>query len=219
MEEAFFNTAISPRLGQTDQALERSQRGPASHSSLPQSLLQLGLTRNAFGSCSFVAFGASFPCRLQLAGVASHLTLVGNTGELVPTQGSWVAEVFHWRVALPESAEKQVLESPRTSGDQARRTTELRNPELSGDQGRARLVVLACETGGRWSEEAHDFLRQLARARARWEPPVIRQGCPSSMVSQVVHCAGVLRCSGVRAVVAGAPWRAWRPLDLRRHLV
>ena len=59
--------------------------------------------------------------------------------------------------------------------DQARQTKELRYPELSGDQGRARLVVLACETGGRWSEEAHDFLRQLARARARWEPPVIRQ--------------------------------------------
>ena len=37
------------------------------------------------------------------------------------------------------------------------------------------LVVLACETGGRWFEEAHDFLRQLARARARWEPPEIRQ--------------------------------------------
>ena len=28
MEEAFFNIAISPRLGQTDQALARSQRGP-----------------------------------------------------------------------------------------------------------------------------------------------------------------------------------------------
>ena len=36
------------------------------------------------------------------------------------------------------------------------------------------LIVLACETGGRWSEEAHDFLRHLARARARSEPPEIR---------------------------------------------
>ena len=58
--------------------------------------------------------------------------------------------------------------------DQARRTKERRYPELTGEYGRARLVVLACETGGRWSEEAHDFLRHLARARARSEPPEIR---------------------------------------------
>ena len=58
--------------------------------------------------------------------------------------------------------------------EQARRRKELRYPELTGEQGRARLVVLACETGGRWSEEAQDFLRQLARARARSEPREIR---------------------------------------------
>ena len=57
---------------------------------------------------------------------------------------------------------------------QARRRKELRYPELTGEHGRARLVVLACETGGRWSDEAHDFLRQLARARARSEPLEIR---------------------------------------------
>ena len=57
---------------------------------------------------------------------------------------------------------------------QARWRKELRYPELTGEHGRARLVVLACETGGRWSEEAHDFLRQLARARARSEPRQIR---------------------------------------------
>ena len=57
---------------------------------------------------------------------------------------------------------------------QVRRRKELRYPELTGEHGRARLVVLACETGGRWSDEAHDFLRQLARARARSEPLEIR---------------------------------------------
>ena len=36
--------------------------------------------------------------------------------ELVPKQGCRVAEGFPWRVALPGSAEKQVPESPRTSG-------------------------------------------------------------------------------------------------------
>ena len=112
MEEAFFNIAISPRLGQTDQVPGRSSRGPwpASLSSLRQSLLPLVLTRSVFRCCSFVAFGAIFLCRLPLAGVASHLALVAITGELVLTQGFWAAVGFLWRVALPESAE-QVLVS------------------------------------------------------------------------------------------------------------
>ena len=46
----------------------------------------------------------------------------------------------------------------------------LPHPELVGLGARARLVVLALEVGGRWSEEAKIFLRLLARARARSEP-------------------------------------------------
>ena len=38
-----------------------------------------------------------------------------------------------------------------------RRTKERTCPELTGEHGRARFVVLACETGGRWSEESHSF--------------------------------------------------------------
>ena len=34
-----------------------------------------------------------------------------------------------------------------------------------GGQGRARLVVLAAEVGGRWSEEARAFVSQLAKAK------------------------------------------------------
>ena len=40
--------------------------------------------------------------------------------------------------------------------------------------GRARLVVLACEVGGRWSVESVSFLSQLAKAKVRHEPPAIR---------------------------------------------
>ena len=47
-------------------------------------------------------------------------------------------------------------------------------PELSGSQGRARLVVLAAEVGGRWSEEARSFVSQLARAKVRSLPRVLR---------------------------------------------
>ena len=56
----------------------------------------------------------------------------------------------------------------------ARRRKEKTYPELAGGGGRARLVVLAAEVGGRWSQESRHFLRQLARARARAEPQVLR---------------------------------------------
>ena len=40
---------------------------------------------------------------------------------------------------------------------------------------RARLVVLAGEVGGRWCPETRAFLSQLARAKARHEPRILRQ--------------------------------------------
>ena len=52
---------------------------------------------------------------------------------------------------------------------QARREKEATYPEFTAP-GRCRLVVVAIETGGRWSDEAVDFVRQLALARAREVP-------------------------------------------------
>ena len=51
---------------------------------------------------------------------------------------------------------------------QARTDKEIRHPELT--TGRCRLVVVAIETGGRWSEEAVDLLWQLSCAEARDVP-------------------------------------------------
>ena len=48
-------------------------------------------------------------------------------------------------------------------------------PELVGPRSRARLVVLAREVGGRWSGETSSFLRLLAAAKARPEPPILRK--------------------------------------------
>ena len=50
----------------------------------------------------------------------------------------------------------------------ARTDKEMRYPELM--TGRCRLVVVAIETGGRWSDEAVAFLWQLGRAKAREVP-------------------------------------------------
>ena len=49
----------------------------------------------------------------------------------------------------------------------ARRRKERTYPELTGGSGRAKLVVIAGETGGRFSEETQTFLRLLEGARTR----------------------------------------------------
>ena len=57
----------------------------------------------------------------------------------------------------------------------ARRRKERRYPELSGHNNRCRLVVLAGEVGGRWSDETRTFIRSLARFKERSEPPLLRK--------------------------------------------
>ena len=53
---------------------------------------------------------------------------------------------------------------------QARTRKERTYPELAGEGGRAGLVVLAAEVGGRWSEETVEFLSSLAWAKVRELP-------------------------------------------------
>ena len=48
-------------------------------------------------------------------------------------------------------------------------------PGAGGRRGRARLVVLAVEVGGRWSPETQSFLSKLANAKARTENPLMRR--------------------------------------------
>ena len=55
----------------------------------------------------------------------------------------------------------------------ARRDKEDAYPELLAAR-RCALVVIAIETGGRWSKEAASFLEDLAVARARAAPPALR---------------------------------------------
>ena len=67
--------------------------------------------------------------------------------------------------------------------DRARRRKERTYRELLR-QGRARLVVLALEVGGRWSEEARSFLRLLAQARARSALDILRRGTQQAFLSR-----------------------------------
>ena len=56
----------------------------------------------------------------------------------------------------------------------ARGDKETTYPELVASR-RCRLVVLAIETGGRWSEEAASVVWQLALAKARESPTLMRR--------------------------------------------
>ena len=57
---------------------------------------------------------------------------------------------------------------------QARRDKEAKYAELVASE-RCRLVVVALETGGRWSTEALEFVADMASSRARDAPPVLRR--------------------------------------------
>ena len=78
----------------------------------------------------------------------------------------------------------------------ARRAKERTYPELTGEGGRARLVVLAAEVGGRWSEETALFLGALAKARAQ-ESPQLLQGRVSA--AYIRRWSALLACSLARS--------------------
>ena len=57
----------------------------------------------------------------------------------------------------------------------ARRRKKATYPELVGRRGRARLVVLVMEVGGRWSPETQSFVSLVASAKGRRESPLMRR--------------------------------------------
>ena len=79
----------------------------------------------------------------------------------------------------------------------ARQRKQLTYPELSGRHRRCRLVVLATETGGRWSLETRGFLRALARDRARSEPPLLRKRVEQAWR---MRWWSILSCTAARAL-------------------
>ena len=84
------------------------------------------------------------------------------------------------------SGGRRVATVPRGPTRRGHHHGEATYPELAGRFGRSRLVVLACEVGGRWSEECQDFLRQLAKAKVRGLPRGValdKHGCGAGVAS------------------------------------
>ena len=87
----------------------------------------------------------------------------------------------------------------------ARARKERTYPELAGEGGRARLVVLAAEVGGRWSDEASQFVRSLAWAIAQSAPESTPNPSGTRMESEMEENFGMHSSKVVREHVAGAP--------------
>ena len=67
-------------------------------------------------------------------------------------------------------------------------------------RGRARLVVLAGEVGGRWVRgETRDFLNQLARGKVRHEPAVLKRRVQQAWR---MRWRTILSCSAAKAFAA-----------------
>ena len=79
----------------------------------------------------------------------------------------------------------------------ARKRKEDRYPELCGMGGRAKLVVIAGEVGGRWSREAQIFLQCLAQHKAQSAPKMLQA---SAQVAYYKRWSSLLSCSAAESV-------------------
>ena len=88
----------------------------------------------------------------------------------------------------------------------ARRRKRDRYPELLRP-GPQRLVVLACEIGGRWAAECCDLVRDLLRVRAPRAPPALRQ---ASRAGWERRWWALLSCAQQNAVASTLLGNVWR---------
>jgi len=101
---------------------------------------------------------------------------------------------------------RPIPRAPRHDGaalDRARRRKERTYPEV-GHNG-TRLVVLGCEVGGRWNDEALDFVRRLVRHRAAQAPPLLRQCVASAYTRRWWTLLGVAVQDALAATILGLP--------------
>ena len=80
---------------------------------------------------------------------------------------------------------------------EARRHKERTYPELQGRNGRVRMVVIAGEVGGRWSEETKASLWALACEKSRSEARVLRKSVRAAWYRR--WCC-LLACAAAKAV-------------------
>ena len=89
-------------------------------------------------------------------------------------------------------------------------------PRVVGERGRARLVVLGAEVGGRWSGETAEFLAALSKAKAESAPENVRDEVRRAWLRR---WRSLLGCTAARALATsllerrtspGGPVQCWR---------
>ena len=81
-----------------------------------------------------------------------------------------------------------------------------RYPELVGSDV-CRLVVLACETGGRWSQERLDLVRHLAAKKAQEAPRLLRTSARLAWSARWFGFLSVAAQSALAGSISEAPTR------------
>ena len=71
--------------------------------------------------------------------------------------------------------------------------------EAAQSRGLVQLVTLACETGGRWSQQCVDFIQVLAKHKAREAPPLMRRSAEYGWSSR---WWSLLSCAAQRAFIS-----------------
>ena len=128
--------------------------------------------------------------RLEI--VADGLPLFGSAQLAIDTK---LVSVLH----CDGSARARVANVDGAATVVARRRKERTYPELVGQRARTRLVVLAGEVGGRWSGETRSFLSQLAKAKARQMPIVLRRRTEQAWR---LRWQALLSCTAAKAFAA-----------------
>ena len=85
------------------------------------------------------------------------------------------------------------------SGVEGGRSKEATYPELCRGDGRARLVVIAGEVGGRWSQETQEFLWCLACEKSKASPKLLQESVRAGWYRR--WCC-LLACSVAKAVAS-----------------
>ena len=85
--------------------------------------------------------------------------------------------------------------------------TRLRKKRTYPELGRngTRLIVLGCEVGGRWNDEALGFVRRLARLRAAQAPPLLRQSVAAAYSRRWWCLLGVAVQDALASTALGLP--------------
>ena len=126
-----------------------------------------------------------------------RLEVVAEGLSLSSAAASWPWTPLWCRLCMRTGSTDGTRTEQTASPCEKRRHKEKTYPELQGRNGRVRLVVIAGEVGGRWSEETKAFLWSLACEKSRSEARVLRGSVRAAWYRR---WSCLLACAAAKAV-------------------